>query len=495
MMVSLKNNQISEFADFQTPKELAELVTKILLKMPLKPQAVLEPTCGNGSFVLAAIKYFHELQQCVGLDISSAHLQRLNQELTQIETKVKVKTLEANFFTINWSEILDTLPQPILVIGNPPWITNSSLSAIKSSNVPKKSNFQDLSGMDALTGKSNFDISEWMLLQYFEWFKKRLGTIAVLCKTSVARKTLSYAWKNNYPISSVHLYTFDALKYFGVFVEACLLVVEFKQITQAKICKVYQSLTEPIVSQIIGYQDGIILANVDFYHRWRHLHKSDENYTWRSGIKHDCAKVMELTKSDNGYVNGTGQSVNLEEYYLYPLLKSSDIGNNRVEICRKYLLVTQKHPGENTDQLEEKAPQTWQYLRANSEAFAKRGSAIYRNRPLFSIFGVGHYTFAPWKVAISGFYKKLLFTVVKPINGRPTVFDDTVYFLPCWSQEEANFLAEILNSSIAAEFFISMIFWGDKRPITINLLKRLNIQFLARELGRESEYFEYIKLR
>jgi hypothetical protein len=94
-------------------------------------------------------------------------------------------------------------------------------------------------------------------------------------------------------------------------------------------------------------------------------------------------------------------------------------------------------------------------------------------------------------VAISGFYKKVVFTAIRSIDDRPAVFDDTVYFLSCWSKNEAVFLTEILNSSIATEFLSSMIFWNDKRPITIDLLKRLNVAALARELGRENEYVAY----
>ena len=47
-----------------------------------------------------------------------------------------------------------------------------------------------------------------------------------------------------------------------------------------------------------------MIANITAYDRWQHLHGSDEKYTWRSGIKHDCAKVMELEKINDGYQNG-----------------------------------------------------------------------------------------------------------------------------------------------------------------------------------------------
>lgn len=491
-MVLLKGKRTCEFGDFQTPIELAHRVTDAVKRqIKIEPQSVLEPTCGHGSFLLAASKYFPEVEKLIGVEINEAYLDRLHQQLSAAGLNNSVTTIHADFFSVDWSEILNELPEPILVIGNPPWVTNAVLGSLQSSNLPKKSNFQGLNGLDALTGKSNFDISEWMLLQQLVWFRERLGTLAMLCKASVARKVLIHAWKHDYSIRAARIYKFDAMGYFGVAVEACLFVLEFEQCTQSKDCLIYDSLAASEASHTIGYHNGVIVTNVAAYQRWRHLHKTDKNYTWRSGIKHDCAKVMELEAIGNAYRNGNGKIISLEDIYIYPLFKSSDIGNNRVAACRKYLLVTQRCVGEDTACIEEDAPQVWQYLQENADILAKRGSSIYRNRPPFSIFGVGDYTFAPWKVAISGFYKKLLFTSVNPINGRSPVFDDTVYFLPCRSEAESKFLTEILNSSVATEFLSSMIFWGDKRPITVDLLKRLHIEALANELGREDEYFSY----
>ncbi len=85
----------------------------------------------------------------------------------------------------------------------------------------------------------------------------------------------------------------------------------------------------------------------------------------------------------------------------------------------------------------------------------------------------------------------LNFVQVGPIDGQPVVFDDTVYFLSCGSKSEACFIATLLNSQPAREFLESMIFWSDKRPITIELLKRLNLRTLAQVLGQEEEYNGY----
>ena len=126
---------------------------------------------------------------------------------------------------------------------------------------------------------------------------------------------------------------------------------------------------------------------------------------------------------------------------------------------------------------------TWRYLLDHAHLLDARGSSIYRKRPRFAVFGVGAYTFAPWKVAVSGLYKRLAFAVVGPHQGRPVVFDDTVYFLSCHSQDEADTVASLLRSSVAQDFYSAYIFWDAKRPITAEVLNQLNVLALARELG------------
>jgi hypothetical protein len=155
------------------------------------------------------------------------------------------------------------------------------------------------------------------------------------------------------------------------------------------------------------------------------------------------------------------------------------------------MLVPQRFPGEDTAAIESRAPQTWAYLKRHAGPLEHRASAVYRNRPPFSIFGVGPYSFAPWKVAISALYKKLRFVAAGPVNGRPVVFDDTVYFLPCGSGEEAAFLESLLSSEPAQAFLGSMIHWDEKRPVTVELLRRLSIKKLAAILGKEADYARY----
>ena len=85
----------------------------------------------------------------------------------------------------------------------------------------------------------------------------------------------------------------------------------------------------------------------------------------------------------------------------------------------RLMVVPQREIGEDTLHIREDAPRTWAYLSANGGRLDGRGSVIYRGKPRFSIFGVGTYTFAPWKVAISGFYKAMRFVKVGPVIENP----------------------------------------------------------------------------
>jgi hypothetical protein len=478
----------TEFGDFQTPPALAAAATQTLVKLGIRPRSIVEPTCGMGAFVEAAAPVFSDAEIIIGADINRAHLDIARERLCNDR---RVELRQADFFSAPWNAILERGRAPWLIIGNPPWVTSAQLGVMESGNLPEKTNFHGRRGIDAMTGKSNFDISEWMLLQYLHWLQKLGGgAFAVLCKTTVARKILLHAWKRSVPIQSARIFKIDALANFGAAVDACFFVVDVVSGASSSSCDVFESLDATGPSRTIAHFDGYLVTDAAVYRRRRDLLGEEKRYRWRSGIKHDCSKVMELLPKAQNYLNGLGEEVSVEPEFLYPMLKSSDVGNGRTH-CRAMLLVTQRSVGEDTAHMEYKAPRTWAYLQERRRYFENRGSSIYRNKPSFSIFGVGPYSFAPWKIAISGFYKKLNFLRVGPVDGRPVVFDDTVYFLPCRSEDEALFLEQMFMSGPAREFLNSMISWDEKRPITVDLLKRLDIGKLASVLGRKADYAHF----
>jgi hypothetical protein len=483
-----KTREVTEFGDFQTPLALAMAAAHLLAKSGTKPHTILEPTCGRGAFVAAAAEIFPKTTAILGFDINEEYLAAARR---QLQNDKRVTLHHSDFFSTDWSSVINEAEGPWLILGNPPWVTSAEQGAIAGKNLPGKSNFHGRLGIEAITGKSNFDISEWMLLRYLEWLQGKSGMFAVLCKTAVARKVLLHAWKHAYPVKSAKIYGIDALSAFSAAVDACFFVVEMAAGDCTTSCDIFDSLEAKTPARRIDYQSGHIIHDVTEFSRHIDLLGRDPSYVWRSGIKHDCAKIMELRPDGAFLTNGLGERIELEDRYLYPLLKSSDIGNGRVQ-SRLVMLVPQKSIGEDTQEIRNVAPKTWRYLCRHADRFEARASSIYRNKPVFSIFGVGAYSFTPWKIAISGFYKDLKFVRIGPLNGKPAVFDDTVYFLPCESEEEANFLHGLLSSQEAMKFLRSMISWDEKRPITVDLLKRLNLLKLAERMHRKTDYLRFV---
>jgi hypothetical protein len=482
-----KYARVDEFGDFQTPPELAENICRLLADRGINPASVLEPTCGTGNFLLAALEHFPQLSTGLGFDIKEAHVAATEAKLAGRSSAVAVKVIHESFFDLDWPPILDQLPEPILVVGNPPWVTNSALGALRSSNLPDKSNFQNRTGLDAMTGKSNFDISEWMLIKLLDMLAGRHATVAMLCKTAVARKVLVHAWKNNIALSGAEIHPIDAMAWFGAAVDACLLVCSRSAASHDRDCRVYRRLGDDREVATFGYHDDQLVADIAAYGLWRHL-GGEEVYKWRSGVKHDCTKVMELSRAGKQLKNGFGEVVDLEYAYIFPMLKSSEITNGQSKEPTRWMLVTQRAVGADTSEISVAAPRTWAYLNRHGESLDCRASSIYRNRARFSVFGVGDYTFAPWKVCISGFYKKLQFAPVGPFQGKPVVLDDTSYFVCCDSEQEAHFITDLLNSRPAREFYSAFVFWDAKRPITVDILRRLDLSAVARELSAEDAW-------
>jgi len=466
-------NSRVEFGDFQTPGSLSSQVCDLLLQSGVSPASIVEPTCGKGAFLRSSRQAF-DCRSILGFEINPNHAD----EAASIDG---ISVTRADFFSTDWRDVFGALPDPLLVIGNPPWVTNAAVGSLNGSNLPVKSNFMNMKGMDAIMGKSNFDISEWMMLHLLEVLSERQSVMAMLCKTSVARKVLKRAWVSGLKMAKASMWRIDASGHFGVAVDACLLVCTMGRSGDSRECAVYPEIGADAPSMTYALKNAELVSNAAD----AKIHERLEGRSplkWRSGVKHDCSRVMELRPVDGGFRNGLGETVDLEDTLIFPMLKSSDLAKSMWPPVR-HMIVTQKDIGEDTEPIEENAPSTWRYLQAHAEYLDRRTSTIYRKRPRFSVFGVGPYAFAPWKVAISGFYKKLSFSIVGPVSGKPVVLDDTCYFLPFASRGDAESVADMLHSDSAQGFLRSRVFWDAKRPVTAGVLQSLDLQALSVQLG------------
>lgn len=482
-------NVRKEYGDFQTPISLARRVSALLRQSGLRIGTVVEPTCGVGVFLKATAESFGRSPKYWGFDINDQYVDQARAALAEIGP-LDAKVERRDFYSIKWDEFFNAQPGPLLVVGNPPWITSAGMGSIGGNNLPPKSNLQRHNGLDAKTGKANFDISEWMLIRLLSALNGREATIAVLVKTATARKVLRHAWLHGLGLGRTSLHLIDAASEFGVSVDACLLYMRIGEPKTDLTATVFPSLSFDDPLTTFGLSAGELISDVKGYEALRDLDGS-EHRKWRSGVKHDASQVMELTRSGSSFVNGLGETFELEDEYVFPLLKSSDLANGRLQPSR-FVLLPQRKVGDPTEELKHRAPKTWRYLLSHAEQLDNRGSSVYRSRARFSIFGIGDYTFSAAKVAISGLYKNVRFCALGSVKGKPIIVDDTCYFIPCVSEAEASFFADLLNSETAQRFLSSLVFRDAKRPITVEILKRVDLQKLAERGGCRQEAAEYL---
>jgi hypothetical protein len=465
-----------EYGDFQTNKQLTDSVCNYLFNKNISPRVLLEPTCGKGSFILSAIKTFDSLQQIFGIEIQEKYLWHLKFELLEYflnnptANKPQIILYNCSVFDFDFKQVKSQINnRELLVIGNPPWVTNSTLSTLDSKNLPKKSNFKNVKGIDAITGKGNFDIGEFISLKMLDLFSQKNGYLAFLIKNSVIKNIVFEQKKNKYHISDIEKHTINAKKEFDAAVDASLFVCKFNSTPEftANEFDFYTSIHH----LTLGWVNNKFASNTEKYKKYQHLDGVCP-FEWRQGIKHDCAKIMELERIDGGFRNALGEEFELEEDLVYGILKSSDLKQSVVDVSRKYTIVTQKRIGQETSQILEKLPKTKTYLERHKNHFLQRKSSIYNGKPMYSIFGVGDYSFKPYKVAISGLYKQTKFTLVKP-NGTVLLLDDTCYFIGFETLEEAQNIQNTLNQPEIQEFIKSFMFVDEKRAITKELLMRV----------------------
>lgn len=455
----MSGNYKKEFGDYQTPIDFCYRVCNYIKEQGLanSVRAILEPTCGIGNFLLAATNVFR-YNQVVGIEINDEYANISKEKVPSAVVTVK------NIFDVNTKELCGA--DDVLIIGNPPWATNSNLLY----NLPQKINFKGLRGIDALTGSSNFDICEYIILQLIDEYKDTNSIICMLCKTSVARNVIMEMSRNQIVYSKVEMLNFNSNKVFGISAAACVLVIKLSaqgENTSEVVCEVKNFDDEAVTNTLIVSNGTIKAAStaVDLEGKCQ--------LVWRQGVKHDCGKVMELDLKNGTLVNKNNVSVQIEDGLVFSLVKSSHFRKPIIHEFSKFVIVTQTKPKQDTSYIQTEYPRTWKYLNDNIESFNNRKSVIYKKAAPFSMFGIGDYSFAPYKVGLSGFYKKPLFCLI--YSDKPVMTDDTSYFLAFDNYNIAYCMMLLLNSKIVQDFLLSIAFLDNKRPYTVKLLSRLDI--------------------
>jgi len=481
----------TEYGDFQTNSSLTQRVANLLQSDVAAPNILIEPTFGKGNFIVAALRTFLSLRHVLGFEIYKPYVWETKFAILHFflenpgRPTPEIRLLHQDVFTVDFQKLSKELTSgEILILGNPPWVTNAELGSLNSINLPKKSNFKNLNGLDAMTGKGNFDIGEYITVMLLRAFQNRSGQMAFLVKNAVVKNLVFDQQKSPFQIGKLRQVLIDAKKEFGAAVEASLFLCQLNQTPEIQCNLANLESTEAKTPSRFGWEDGHFISNVEKYRAVKHFDGLCP-FEWRQGMKHDCSAVMEFERVNGHFGTNGGQAVHLENELVHGILKSSDLKGQTVACAKKFTIVTQRKVGQDTAYIERLFPDTFAYLDAHREQFSDRKSSIYRGKPPFSIFGIGDYSFQPYKVAVSGLYKLPRFTLVLPENAKPLMLDDTCYFIGFEKVSDAAISFSLLSSKLVKDLLDAISFPDAKRVFTKEILMRIDLVAVAEAVDFE----------
>ena len=169
------------------------------------------------------------------------------------------------------------------------------------------------------------------------------------------------------------------------------------------------------------------------------------------------AIVTNITEGTRRKIPPTQAAV--EPDLLYPLLRGRDVRRWRAAPSA-HILVTQDpntRTGINEEIMKQQYFKTYTYLKKFEPLLRSRKTQAVRHLiergPFYSIFGVSHYTFSPWKVVWREVANELNAAVVGRMpageNIKPVVPDHTCILVECKTEQEAHYLCAAINSSPA----------------------------------------------
>ncbi|QXJ34169.1 Eco57I restriction-modification methylase domain-containing protein [Saccharolobus shibatae] len=161
----------------------------------------------------------------------------------------------------------------------------------------------------------------------------------------------------------------------------------------------------------------------------------------------------------------------IEPDLVYPLIRGRDVKKWYVEYKGRYIIIP--HNSKTGNPLSEndvkvKFPLTYNYLSTYKRELESRSihKLWGKENPFYSVYDIGSYTFAPYKVvwkevsarmAAGGFHV----AVVEPIEGNIAnniiIPEHTVIIIPFEKEEEAYYVAGVLNSIISTIYGMYMV--------------------------------------
>lgn len=383
------------------------------------------------------------------------------------------------------------------VIGNPPWVKWSELPRPYAEFIKPLCERMDIFSEDAWVGGIQSDVSTVVTYHALERFVRKGGTLAFLITGTVFKNESSQGfrrWTLHMPDGTLeHMSVQGVEDYREIrpFKEeknwpALLLVRRDGNKTSYPVpYRIYRKpqgkkigaglLANPEdckATPVPGSDGGPWLvgpeSKLPIWSRLLDASRNGSSYTARKGITTDAngiffvnaattqapGKLRITNDPSNGRRNVARITVDVEANHIYPLLRGRDVTRFHANPSSgSYVIVPQS--GMNGDEsLPAKSPELFGYLSRFKDTLGKRSSyrRFQRGKPFWSIWTVGLYTFAPYKVVWkemsgSNFVAAYVGSGTLP-DGSPKIIvpDHKVYFIPVETEDEAAYLTAYLNA-------------------------------------------------
>jgi SAM-dependent methyltransferase len=434
-----------------TPDWLADHVLDVIGWQP--DDDLLDPTCGDGAFLKAAARrrlaagVRDPLAGLRGIDIDPAAVRAARaaiRELAGAEPDIEV------------GDALDAAAQARFVVGNPPWARWSALPPAYAARVKALGAV----GRDRWVGGIEPDVATVITQHAVRSLLAPGGTLAFVITGSVFANESSEHFRRFEGARVVLVEDYAALRPFAEATHPTLLVLRRDEPTTYPVPYAVHrrdGVERLLAAPVPGTGAGPWLKGTRAQHAtWRRIFGRGA-YRARKGVTTDLNGVFFVRAERNG--GGTVRITNdpalgrkavpqvtaeVEAEHVFPLLRGRDLHTGP----QLHVLVPQR--GMHGDPaLARTAPLAHAYLERFRGALERRSSLrrYQPGKPYWSLWNVGPYTFSPHKVVwreISGRFQAAY------VGPEVVVCDHKLYFVPCESEAEGRYLANVLNAPTVA---------------------------------------------
>jgi SAM-dependent methyltransferase len=408
-----------------------------------------------------------------------------------------------------WARVIKNAFAPLFqgrfdyVAGNPPWVNWESLPDEYRQETKALWFYHGLfphGGMDTILGKGKKDISMLMTYVAMDRYLKDGGRLGFLITQSVFKTAGAgqgfrrFRLGDGTPLKVVHVDDMASLKPFeGASNRTAIVILERGGETRYPVP--YSFWYKPGGGSVVPEDltlEEIAREKIAAYRRFvaRPVDEKDPTSPWITGRPQALKAVKKLLGTSDyrayegantGGANGVywleivgrrpdgllvisnitegmkrqveNVQAAIEPDLLYPLLRGRDVGRWQAQPSAYILMAQdpQKRRGYDEDWLSVKYPKTYSYLKYFEAALRSRSG--YRryfseSDPFYSMFDVGDYTFAPYKVVWGRIAAEIAAAVVSIVPGeKPPIPQETVSMVAFDNLEEAHYLCAIMNSA------------------------------------------------